>query len=73
MTLTDLRESVPLNIPELARAAGVDAQTIRNAESGQRISVKSATGVIPNFLLKSLSKPTRTERKRERKWISFLK
>jgi transcriptional regulator with XRE-family HTH domain len=42
MTLTDLRESVPLNIPELARAAGVDAQTIRDAESGQRISVKSA-------------------------------
>jgi transcriptional regulator with XRE-family HTH domain len=45
MTLTDLRESVPLNIPELARAAGVDAQTIRNAESGQRISVKSARAI----------------------------
>jgi transcriptional regulator with XRE-family HTH domain len=45
MTLTDLRESVPMNIPELARAAGVDAQTIRNAESGQRISVKSARAI----------------------------
>jgi len=42
MTLTELRESVPMNIPELARAAGVDAQTIRNAESGQRISVRTA-------------------------------
>jgi transcriptional regulator with XRE-family HTH domain len=45
MTLTELRESVPMNIPELARAAGVDAQTIRNAESGQRISVKSARAI----------------------------
>ncbi len=45
MNLTELRESVPMNIPELARAAGVDAQTIRNAESGQRISVKSARAI----------------------------
>ena len=45
MTLTELRESVPMNIPELAKAAGVDAQTIRNAESGQRISVKTARAI----------------------------
>ena len=45
MNLTELRESVPMNIPELARAAGVDAQTIRNAEGGQRISVKSARSI----------------------------
>lgn len=45
MNLTELRESVPMNIPELARAAGIDAQTIRNAESGQRISVKSARAI----------------------------
>jgi len=45
MNLTELRESVPMNIPELARAAGVDAQTVRNAESGQRISVKSARAI----------------------------
>lgn len=37
MTLTELRESVPMGIPELAKAANVDAQTIRNAEAGQRI------------------------------------
>lgn len=34
-----------MNIPELARAAGVDAQTIRNAESGKRISVKTARAI----------------------------
>ena len=45
MTLTELRESVPMNIPELAKAAGVDAQTIRNAESGQRIYVKTARAI----------------------------
>ncbi len=45
MTLTELRESVPMNIPELARAAGVDDQTIRNAENGQRISVRTARAI----------------------------
>ncbi len=45
MTLTELRESVPMNIPELARAAGVDDMTIRNAESGQRISAKTARAI----------------------------
>ena len=45
MTLTELRESVPMNIPELARAAGLDDQTIRNAESGQRISVRTAKAI----------------------------
>jgi len=45
MNMTELRESVPMNIPELAKAAGVDAQTIRNAESGQRISVKTARAI----------------------------
>ena len=32
MTLTELRESVPMSIPELAREARVDDQTVRNAE-----------------------------------------
>jgi transcriptional regulator with XRE-family HTH domain len=45
MNLTELRESVPMNIPELARAAGVDNQTIRNAENGQRISVRTAKAI----------------------------
>ena len=42
MTLTQLRESVPMSIPELAREARVDDQTVRNAESGQRISARVA-------------------------------
>lgn len=42
MTLTELRESVPMSIPELARAAKVDDQTIRNAESGQRVTARVA-------------------------------
>lgn len=42
MTLTELRESVPMSIPELARAAGVDDQTVRNAENGQRVSARVA-------------------------------
>lgn len=45
MTLTELRESVPMNIPDLARASGVDAQTIRNAEAGQRIFAKTARAI----------------------------
>ena len=45
MTLTELRETVPMNIPDLARAAGVDAQTIRNAEAGQRVSAKTAKAI----------------------------
>lgn len=45
MNLTELRESVPMGIPELARAAGVDDQTIRNAESGQRINVRTARAI----------------------------
>ncbi len=45
MTLTELRESVPMNIPDLAKATGVDAQTIRNAEAGQRISAKTARAI----------------------------
>ncbi len=45
MNLTELRESVPMGIPELARAAGVDDQTIRNAEAGQRINVRTARAI----------------------------
>lgn len=45
MNLTQYRESVPMNIPELARAAGVDDQTIRNAENGQRISSRTAKAI----------------------------
>jgi DNA-binding XRE family transcriptional regulator len=45
MTLTELRESVPMGVSELARAAGVDDQTIRNAESGQRVNIKTARAI----------------------------
>lgn len=45
MTLTELRESVPVNVPDLARATGLDPQTIRNAEAGQRISARSAKAI----------------------------
>lgn len=45
MTLTEMRESVPMGIPELARAAGVDDQTIRNAEAGQRVNIKTARAI----------------------------
>ena len=45
MTLTELRESVPMGIPELARAANVDDMTIRNAENGQRIYAKTARAI----------------------------
>jgi transcriptional regulator with XRE-family HTH domain len=45
MTLTEYRESIPMSIPELARRAGVDPQTIRNAENGQRISPRVAKGI----------------------------
>jgi len=45
VTLAQLRESVPINIPDLARAAGLDPQTIRNAEAGQRISARSAKAI----------------------------
>ncbi len=45
MNLTQLRESVPMNIPELARAAKVDDMTIRNAENGQRVSARTARAI----------------------------
>lgn len=45
MTLTELRESVPMSIPELARAAQVDDQTIRNAENGQRVTARVARAI----------------------------
>ncbi len=45
MTLTELRKSVPMSISELARAAEVDDQTIRNAEAGQRINVTTARAI----------------------------
>jgi len=31
-----------MSVPELARAAGIDPQTLRNAENGQRISARVA-------------------------------
>ncbi len=45
MTLTELRESVPMTISELAIKAGVSDQTIRNAEEGQRVSLQTARGI----------------------------
>lgn len=45
MTLTEYRESIPMSVPELARRANVDAQTVRNAESGQRISARVARSI----------------------------
>lgn len=60
MTLTELRESVPMNIPELARAAGVDDMTIRNAENGQRIYAKTARA-IAEALSKVLGRTIRVQ------------
>jgi len=45
MTLTEYREGIPMSIPELARKANVDDQTIRNAESGQRVSARVARAI----------------------------
>jgi DNA-binding XRE family transcriptional regulator len=45
MTLTELRESVPMTVAELGQAAGVDQQTIRNAEAGQRINLRTARAI----------------------------
>jgi DNA-binding XRE family transcriptional regulator len=45
MTLKELRESVPMTVQELATAAGVSNQTIRNAEEGQRISLPIARNI----------------------------
>jgi len=60
VTLTELRESVPVNIPDLARAAGLDPQTIRNAEAGQRISARSAKA-IADALGGFLERPVRVQ------------
>lgn len=60
MTLTELRESVPMGIPELGKAAGVDAQTIRNAEAGQRIYAKTARQ-IAEALSKVLGRTIRVQ------------
>jgi DNA-binding XRE family transcriptional regulator len=60
MTLIELRESVPINIPDLGKAAGLDAQTIRNAEAGQRISARSAKS-IANALSELLGKTIRAQ------------
>lgn len=59
-TLTQLRESVPINVPDLARAAGLDPQTIRNAETGQRISARSAKA-IADALSEMLGKTIRVQ------------
>jgi len=45
-----------MGVSELARAAGVDDQTIRNAESGQRIYAKTARA-IAQALSEALGKP----------------
>jgi transcriptional regulator with XRE-family HTH domain len=60
MTLRELRESVPMSVQELATAAGVSDQTIRNAEEGQRISVQSARG-IAQALSKELGRTIRVQ------------
>jgi len=45
-----------MNIPELARAAGVEDQTMRNAEGGQRVNVKTARA-IAEALSNALRRP----------------
>lgn len=45
MNLTELRESIPMSINELAREAGVDPATIRSAEAGQRVNAKTARAI----------------------------
>lgn len=60
VTLTQFRESVPINVPDLARASGLDPQTIRNAEAGQRISARSAKA-IADALSEMLGRPIRVQ------------
>ncbi len=45
MTLTEYREAAALSIPELARKANVDDQSVRNAESGGRIQARVARSI----------------------------
>jgi transcriptional regulator with XRE-family HTH domain len=42
MTLTEYRERLTWSIPELARKANIDDQTLRKAEQGSRISARVA-------------------------------
>lgn len=42
MTLTEYREKLTWSIPELARKANIDDQTLRKAEQGGRISARVA-------------------------------
>lgn len=56
MTLTELRESIPLSIPELARRADIDAQTVRNAEEGKRVTARVARALAA-ALSEALGKP----------------
>ena len=45
MTLTQYREQAMLSIPELARRANIDAQSVRNAEEGKRIQPRIARAI----------------------------
>ncbi len=45
MTLTEYRERAMLSIPELARRANIDAQSVRNAEDGKRIQPRIARAI----------------------------
>ncbi|GAC1467482.1 MAG: hypothetical protein PVS3B3_27010 [Ktedonobacteraceae bacterium] len=42
MTLTDYREKLVWSVPELARKASIDDQTLRKAEEGGRITARVA-------------------------------
>lgn len=60
MTLKELRESVPMNYSELGKAAGLDGQTIRNAEAGQRVNTSTARA-IAEALSKALNRQIRVQ------------
>ena len=42
MNLAQYRELAALSVPELARKAEIDPQSVRNAEEGKRISTRVA-------------------------------
>jgi transcriptional regulator with XRE-family HTH domain len=42
MTLTEYRENLAWSLPELARKANIDDQTLRKAEQGGRITARIA-------------------------------
>jgi DNA-binding XRE family transcriptional regulator len=45
MTLFEYRERALMSIPELARRANIDAQSVKNAEDGKRVQPRIARAI----------------------------